>query len=177
MKMTIFLSHAWNENAHNHNRVKQLSISLDELGVETWLDEDYISVGHIDEYMIDGIQRCSTFIVCLTNTYCKKIQRASRTMVVRDNCYKEWTFAMSMKKPIVPVAMEPEMLDPENWCDVIRMHLYGLYIVDATGKDFHSVATRLQRVCCHVKRRQGMTRVGHKHILARSQRRRLMCCV
>jgi len=151
--MTLFLSHAWGHDTHTHERVKDLSKALNNIGVHTWLDEEHMTIGHLDCFMADGIKAAAAFVVCLTGAYSRKLRHATRSMTVQDNCYKEWTFAIASGKPIIPVALEMGMLDPDNWSDVLRMHLYGLYIVDATGDDFVSPAQRLQRSCRHIVKR------------------------
>ena len=57
--------------------------------------------------MAEGIDNCDCFIVCLTKNYINKINEASKNMLIRDNCYKEFNYANSINKAIIPILLEP----------------------------------------------------------------------
>ena len=70
-------------------------------------EEDDITVGNIDALMIRGINNCQCFIVCVTQKYLEKINNASKNIRTRDNCYKEFNYANSINKAIIPILLEP----------------------------------------------------------------------
>tara|TARA_B100001093_G_scaffold504250_1_gene559783 strand:+ start:61 stop:1209 length:1149 start_codon:yes stop_codon:yes gene_type:complete len=109
-KKQIFLSHTWkkdNLNRNNHIRAKFLADKLKKLGYTVWFDEYDITVGNIDASMIRGINNCECFIVCVTEKYLEKINQAANNIRIRDNCYKEFNYANSINKAIIPILLEP----------------------------------------------------------------------
>ena len=57
--------------------------------------------------MIRGINNCECFIVCVTEKYLEKINQAANNIRIRDNCYKEFNYANSINKAIIPILLEP----------------------------------------------------------------------
>ena len=130
----LFLSHTWKydeSRRDTHLRVMQLCNLIKEYGWTVWLDEEQIR-GNIDYSMVNGVRNCEIFIVCLTKQYIKKINRASANARIRDNCYKEWIFANSMNKYILPVILEPEVLQMKDK-GVIDLILGNTFYVDLSG--------------------------------------------
>lgn len=100
----IFLSHSWDLdllNRDNHLRVKNLSKILISNGFSVWFDENEINYGNIDICMINGIQNCKCFVVCITQSYIDKLNHKL------NNCFKEFNYANILQKPIIPILMEP----------------------------------------------------------------------
>ena len=108
----LFLSHTWRyDELHRdtHSRVAMLGNLLKTYGWTIWLDEDHMC-GNMDSVMTNGIRNADVFLACLTKKYIEKINRASENSHTRDNCFKEWTFANSMNKCIIPIILEPDVL-------------------------------------------------------------------
>ena len=115
-KKQIFLSHAWgndNEGRDNHKRVLQLAKKLRNLGYTVWIDEEQI-FGNIDKSIIEGIKNCDIVFFCLSEKYIKKINNAVYNNIPSDNCYKEWSYTIFLKKQIIPIIMEKSVLILKN---------------------------------------------------------------
>ena len=75
MKKQLFFSHTWNLDKikrDNHDRVKQLVQLIQRFGWTTWFDEFDMGF-NIDISMTEGIDECQCVIICLSESYCKKI--------------------------------------------------------------------------------------------------------
>lgn len=111
MSRDIFISHCWGKdilNRPNHERAKYLSNLLVNQGYSVWFDE-YDLIGNIDNAIIKGINDCKVVIICLTESYCNKINNSVYNNLPNDNCYKEWNYCLFKKKRIIPIIMEPTM--------------------------------------------------------------------
>jgi len=132
----LFFSHTWKTDKlgrNNHERVKKLVEGIQKIGWKTWFDEDDM-VGNIDASMADGIDRAQCIIVCLTEEYCIKVNHTARNPRVRDNCHKEWNYAHNRGKLMIPIIMEPYMLDPSKWpAGVVPLHLGTTLYLDASN--------------------------------------------
>ena len=102
----LFFSHTWSRDKldrDNHKRVYELAKKLQMCGWSVWIDEDDM-IGNIDAAMATGIENADAIIVCLTSTYCIKINETAKNPRLRDNCLKEWTYANTRNKLItVPI--------------------------------------------------------------------------
>ncbi len=139
-KKNLFMSHTWRYdelNRDTHERVKLISNALKELGYTTWFDEDDMVNGNIDISMAEGIDNCDCFIVCLTKNYIKKINEASKNMLIRDNCYKEFNYANVSNKIMIPLILEPEI---NRLSGIIGLYLGNQYFIDFSFSDFKSKA-------------------------------------
>ena len=113
----LFFSHTWRPDKlgrNNHDRVKELVHKIHKLGWSTWFDE-YNMIGNIDASMAAGIDNCECVIVCLTESYCLKINETARNPRKRDNCHKEWNYSCNRDKLMIPIIMESHMLDTSKW--------------------------------------------------------------
>ena len=133
MYKDIFLSHAWGNDSlerNNHIRVKHLARLLISKGYSVWFDENDI-IGNIDNSIIKGITNCEIVIVCLTESYCNKINNSVYENKPNDNCYKEWNFCLFKNKKIIPLVMEPKMESIFlNTDGVIQMYLNNLMYIN-----------------------------------------------
>lgn len=105
MNKDIFLSHAWgydSENRDNHKRVKELASKLQNYGYFVWIDENDLQ-GNIDNGICDGINKSKVVILCLTENYINKINKAKG---LNDNCLKEFNYTMHLNKLIIPIIMD-----------------------------------------------------------------------
>jgi len=126
----LFLSHAWGSDAlgrDNHARVRRLARALRRHGVPTWLDEDDLGGGHLDSRIARGIEASSAVLVCVSASYCAKIERACLPAARPDYCASEWHYARLLRKPLIPVLMEPLHTWPRG---VVAMHLWSLRYAD-----------------------------------------------
>tara|TARA_A100001011_G_C13929899_1_gene682710 strand:+ start:44 stop:715 length:672 start_codon:yes stop_codon:yes gene_type:complete len=133
MSRDIFISHCWGKdilNRPNHERAKYLSNLLVNQGYSVWFDE-YDLIGNIDNAIIKGINDCKVVIICLTESYCKKINNSVYNNLPNDNCYKEWNYCLFKKKRIIPIIMEPTMSNIFLSQDgVIQMYLNNLMFIN-----------------------------------------------
>ena len=137
-KKKLFMSHTWRYdilNRDTHNRVRLISNALRNIGYTTWFDEDDMINGNIDISMADGIDNCDCFIVCLTKNYINKINEASKNMLMRDNCYKEFNYANVSNKIMIPLILEPGV---EKLPGIIGVYLGNQYFIDFSFSDYKS---------------------------------------
>lgn len=137
-RKNLFMSHTWRYdelNRDTHDRVKQISNALQDIGYTTWFDEDDMVNGNIDISMADGIDNCDCFIVCLTKNYIEKINEASKNMLIRDNCYKEFNYANVSNKIMIPLILEPGI---KKLPGIIGLYLGNQYFIDFSFSDYKS---------------------------------------
>ena len=144
MAKDIFLSHAWGLDElgrDNHLRVKNLYKLLTEKGYSVWFDENNM-IGNIDNAIIKGISNTKVVILCLTETYCNKINKCVYENLPMDNCYKEWNFCLFKQKKIIPLIMEPKMQNVFlNNDGVIQMYLNNHMFINYSNinDDFNEI--------------------------------------
>ena len=130
-KKQLFFSHTWkydNNDRDTHSRVKSLCYLMKQFGWTVWLDEDEM-IGNIDACMASGIRNSECVIACLTTQYIDKINIASNNTNIRDNCFKEWTYANSINKKIIPLILEKDVINCE--CKgVLDMYLGNMLYLD-----------------------------------------------
>mgnify|MGYP001418125986 CR=1 FL=1 len=149
IKKQLFLSHTWNIdnlNRNNHNRVIELSKKLNNCGWSTWIDEENI-IGNIDAAMADGIDKSEAMIICLTESYLLKVNESAKDPRIRDNCLKEWTYGNARNKLMIPVIMEPSLLNVKNWPPGIVSLYFGttLYI-DASKDNLNNAVIHIHEI-------------------------------
>ena len=134
----LFFSHTWrpdNLGRNTHLRVFELVKKLRDCGWKTWFDEEDMK-GNIDAAMADGIDNADVVLVCLTETYCKKVNETAKNLRTRDNCLKEWTYANARNKLMIPIVMEPYLLNPINWpAGIVSLYLGSTLYLDASKDD------------------------------------------
>ena len=137
----LFFSHTWqhdNLGRNNHNRVKILVKEMQKLGWTTWFDEDDM-IGNIDASMAFGIDTCRCIIVCITEAYCRKINESAQNPRKRDNCFKEWNYAHHRNKLMIPIIMEPSMLNINKWpYGVVPLHLSSILYINCSGNYYYN---------------------------------------
>ena len=148
-KRQLFFSHTWkydNLNRNNHKRVYDLAKKLQQCGWSIWIDEDNI-IGNIDAAMAIGIDNSDAILVCLTEAYCKKVNETANNQRKRDNCLKEWTYANSRNKLIIPVIMEPKLLNMENWPPgIITLQFGSTLYVNASSNNLNSAVININNM-------------------------------
>ena len=88
-----------------------------------WFDSERMQ-GAIVDQMIQGIDESELVIVFITKKYCAKV--ASKDP--KDNCRKEFMYTNQTKgsTKMIPVPMEPCMMNPSSWVGAVQMELGGL---------------------------------------------------
>ena len=146
----IFISHAWGKDEldrDNHERCKILANKLINNGYSVWIDSNDL-YGNIDSSIMKGINNCKIVLVCLTKRYCDKINTCAINQLSNDNCYKEWNYSLFRQKIIIPVLMEPNMINIFlNGQGIIQMYLNSLMFIDFTNNfndDFNMLCKYLR---------------------------------
>ena len=123
----VFLSHDWGKDEKNHKNVVKMATLLRAKGLKVWLDEDHIHNNIIDS-MNEGIDRSRMVIVCITSNYQKKVS-GHGPKGDKDNCLLEYYRALADKgaKGIIPVVMDPHMLNTEKWYGPLKTLNQELY--------------------------------------------------
>jgi hypothetical protein len=150
MGKQLFISHAWGKDGlerDNHQRCKLLYNKIIQKKYSAWIDDNEI-YGNIDYAIMRGINNAKAIIVCLTETYCNKINNAVLHNLPNDNCYKEWNYSLFKQKIIIPVIMEPNMrniyLKQEG---VVQMYFNSTLYIDAS-EDLDSA---VEKICFTLK--------------------------
>jgi hypothetical protein len=125
----VFLTHNWaddEDGRYNHARVSRINKALQRRGFITWFDEEKMD-GQIRQKMTEGIKQTHCVVVCITKVYQEKINAASR----KDNCYFEFDYATrTLPDEMIPVVMEPYMLNKKVWDGRLDSELGGFLFVD-----------------------------------------------
>ena len=155
-KKDIFISHAWKKDLlgrDNHKRCKKLCDKLKNFGYNTWFDE-YDMGRDIDNSIMNAIDNCKVFIVCLTEEYCNKINNAVKYNKINDNCYKEWNYAVNRNKIIIPVIMEPDVLNTFKNGGILSMYLSSIIYINMSvdnQEEFKKLCKRLKSYSVRTK--------------------------
>jgi flagellar biosynthesis GTPase FlhF len=136
----VFLTHNWSDDEdgrNSHARVARINKALQRRGFITWFDEEKIDTAIRDE-MTDGIEKTHCVVVCITKIYQDKVNSRSR----KDNCYFEFDYASRhLPDEMIPVVMEPCMINKSMWNGRLNSELGGLLYVDMS-KDEESIFER-----------------------------------
>ena len=129
----LFLSHDWGKDElgrSNHYRVSLINRGLQELGYQTWFDDECME-DHIGENMSEGIEQTKGVITFITRRYHDKVNSKN----YKDNCKIEFDYASRTKttSKMVAVVMERGMCDTSNWTGLVGSHLGGHMYVDMSG--------------------------------------------
>ena len=150
MAKQLFISHAWGNdglNRDNHKRCKQLYEKLIEKNYSVWIDDNEM-YGNIDSAIMKGINNAKVILICLTESYCKKINNAVVNNLPNDNCYKEWNYGLFKQKLIIPIIMEPQMRDIYLKQDgIVQMYFNSTLYIDASEDLDHAT----KKICFTLK--------------------------
>ena len=136
----------------NHSRVGILGDILIDMGWKVWFDENSMKEGNIDSNIANGIHHCDGFVVCITEKYCRKVERGLASSKDRDNCAKEWECANVLKKVRIPVLMERGLNEPSRWVSpIVALHVGNCMHADASGSWDNEVDNvQLQRAALQI---------------------------
>jgi hypothetical protein len=148
----VFLAHAWQKDdlgRCTHTRVRALRDALVAMGWSVWFDEDRLRVGDtIDVELVRGIRESDVILACVTRAYCDKLN------LPYDRCAAEIICALQHGKKIVPVVMEPALLQTTRWPEgVAAMHLSRMLYFDASEDDMPGAARGLARALAQLSPR------------------------
>ena len=145
----LFFSHTWQIDKlgrDNHKRVYNLAKKLEKCGWTIWIDEDDMN-GNIDAAMADGIDNAEAIIVCLTESYCIKVNETAKDPRKRDNCLKEWTYANVRNKLMIPVIMEPCLSSITNWPPgVVSLYFGSTLYINGAKEDLNFTTISLTKM-------------------------------
>ena len=101
-------------------------------------------IGNIDASIKKGIDDAEIVLVCLTYTYREKIDRTSKDQSLRDNCFKEWNYLSCQNKIILPIVMEPFLLDIKEYQKTITSLLIGnTLFIDASDDNLTKASDKI----------------------------------
>tara|TARA_B100000886_G_C20359340_1_gene464493 strand:- start:179 stop:949 length:771 start_codon:yes stop_codon:yes gene_type:complete len=150
----LFFSHAWSKDRlgrDNHNRVLNLYYRLKKQGWKIWIDEDQLKY-NIDSEIANGIYNSDIVFVFLTENYIIKINESAKNPNARDNCLKEWTYINFCKKIIIPVIMEPHLLNYENWnSGIVSLYIGSTYYIDCTDNNINKNSDKIHNYLIKLK--------------------------
>ena len=104
----VFLTHDWGTDAdgrENHQRVVTFKDALVSRGLVCWLDEVELQ-GHIMKEITNGIDSSSFVLVFVTQRYADKVNGDDAF----DYCQREFNYATQLKKPMMAVVCERQMI-------------------------------------------------------------------
>jgi hypothetical protein len=162
----IFLSHSWSQTTNGkdiHFIVSVINryISLYEC---TWFDEEKI-VYDIDGSIVQGITNCSMFVCFLTKSYIDKVCDAECNPNVRDNCYKEFSYAQLCKKPCVVVILEKELLNVSNWRPgIVKLYLGNKLYIDGTSLNPQEASLNVMERYYKITKPKSLKSFSYKHL-------------
>ena len=119
----VMLSYNWSTKS----LVQKLKAKLREGGLSTWMDEDNIGTGSVNQSMADAVEQSAAVLVCYSSGY-----RWS------DNCRKEAEYAEVKKVHILFVRAE-EKYAPDGWLGL----MLGKNLYFDLTKDFDKKAAEL----------------------------------
>ena len=139
------MTHTWVKdelNRENHARVGIINKLLKKQGFKTWFDDDKM-VGHVDSMMAEGIDESDIILVFITKAYMEKLNSKGH-----DNCKKEFTYAITRNKKMLPIVMEPCMRDPSQWVGNLGVNLAGDLYVDMseTGSESNNIKVLIDQL-------------------------------
>jgi TPR repeat protein len=158
----VFITHNWGNDErgrNNHERAVQIANALKSQRIRVWvgnhpfcshilrcvtsthwfplqIDEEQMT-GDMDRQMIKGIKGSAIVIMLVTKRYEDKIGVDGDD---RDNCRKEFNFAVRTKSPkfMIPVVMEEGMRDALGWDGSLQMYFGGVLYVRMWDDDVNS---------------------------------------
>ena len=155
----VFLSHTWCKDIlqrDTHRRVLDVAQSMQRMGMDTWVDEEQM-VHDIDNCMASGIEKCDAVVIFLTLEYFNKVQAAASHAKKRDNCYKEFSYAQSCGKVVLPIVFEPCVSSISKWPNgIIKLYLGNHLYIDGSDSLPHDVAFEVHKMLTRLSRNQNI---------------------
>ena len=138
----LFFSYAWDKNTKN--KLILLKSHLEKLDFNVWIDQENI-FNDIDSSMVTGINNSEVILIFISKKYYKKIDNASKRYIYTDNCFKECSYSVNSGKLCIPVIIDTNMLNINNWKPGLMKFYFGnkLYI-DATGNDYNKISLEIK---------------------------------
>ena len=150
----LFFSHAWSDDRlgrNTHKRVLNLYYNLKNRGWQIWIDEFELKY-NIDAEIANGIDSADIIIVFLTENYLIKINESAKNPKIRDNCLKEWTYINFCKKLIIPVIMEPYLLNYDNWNNgIVSLYIGSTFYIDCSDDNIIKNSNKINNYLLKLK--------------------------
>lgn len=139
-------------NRNTHERVARVKDALVQKGMQVWFDEEHMTYD-VDGCMASGIDRADAVVIFLTRRYCLKVNNAAENPLVNDNCYKEFSYATTTDKIIVPVIFEESMVRRKNWPPgIVSMHIASKMTINFVNKSDLELAGEIITLYTRLKR-------------------------
>ena len=141
-KKQLFLSHTWQKDVNsrnNHHRTGLLKKELSKIGWTVWYDQDDMGL-NLDASMVNGIEQCEAFIVCVTKNYAEEINKSSFNLRSRSNCLKEFNYANSRNKIFIYVLFDKLHHIPVG---ILTMYMASTIYVDGSGDNLKATAEKI----------------------------------
>ncbi len=127
----LFLSHEWGCK----DKVRSIARELRRRGFNIWIDIDKMH-GNISVCMADGVRQSTVVLLFLSSQYIKKVNSG----YVWDNCYREFAYSLFLRKRIIPIVMEPTLLNVEMWPHgILTMSIHNVLYIDGCTDDISSI--------------------------------------
>lgn len=118
----VFLSHTWTVTP----QVQAVARLLRRRGWDVWFDVDDMQ-GELNVCMARGIDSACIVILFLTRDYMRKVDSGA----IWDNCYKEYNYSLWSHKPVLPIVLDPALLDVSAWPHgILAMSLSSTLYID-----------------------------------------------
>lgn len=126
-KTDCFLAHNWGAYNSNHERVQCICEALRARGIMCWFGDAQTVKGDVWATIKSGIDNAKVFVIFLTSEYLRKV-----TGDPSNNCRFEFEHALKKldAEKMIPVVMEPEMLNPNHWKAKLGAVVAGSLYVD-----------------------------------------------
>ena len=146
----LFLSYSWAADAAGRDtclRVNDLAAALRACGWGVWVDVQQHMHGPLESCLHKGLCTSDAVLLCLTESYCRKLDAALHSpALVADNCMRELNAATALRKPALPVVLDPCLLAPTAWGTALTMRAGAHLYADATSDP--PSARAVHRVLC-----------------------------
>jgi hypothetical protein len=118
-----FLTHNWGsqaDNFENHRRVAKIYRILEKnYNMKMWFDEVYLNDNILQE-ITSGLLHTRCMIVFITKEYDRKISGQSEGGIYCQLEFEQGFRRFFTKGRLIPVIMEPEMLDSSKWSAALQ---------------------------------------------------------
>jgi len=121
-----FVSHDWNIDGWNHDRVREMVRELESRGVRVWFDEDRLQGGdQIIPKLVKGLDQATAVLVIVTQNYMDKVNSAHN-----DLCKLEFFHAYRSKPgKLIPIIFDEALRDQKLWSGPVGATLgQSLYV-------------------------------------------------
>ncbi|CAK9019208.1 Ankyrin-3 (ANK-3) (Ankyrin-G) [Durusdinium trenchii] len=132
----VFLSHDWGIDEldrENHLRVATVRTLLTESGLSTWFDADPLT-GNVQQQVTRALEGSRKVVIFITQNY---MDNLTMTDPQEQTSYDAFVTACTINGTpnMIPVVMEPRMLNTAKWRGPLQFRLASHLVVDFTTDD------------------------------------------